>query len=32
MAEINDVHGSIYQNLVDASFDTQTSKQLETGR
>ncbi len=27
MAEINDVQGSIYQNLVDAGLDTQTANQ-----
>ena len=32
MAEINDVYVSIYQNLLDAGFDTQTANQLETGR
>lgn len=36
MAEMNDVHGSIYQNLIDAGCDLQTTRQcmsfLEEGR
>ncbi len=27
MAEINDMYGSIYQNLIDAGCDAQTTKQ-----
>lgn len=36
MAEVNDVYGSIYQNLIDAGCDTQTTDKcmlfLENGR